>query len=113
MSRLLFLLNLIIQLTGSAPSVSNFASYSGVLTVSVRCGAALTLGTGSGAACAVEASGVCVAAGLAAGEGVAPGFDWAAVEPDRNNSTKNRIAEESTNAIKVVFVASRVVITTL
>jgi hypothetical protein len=36
--------------------VSNFASYSGVLTVTVRCGAALTLGVGSGAACAVEES---------------------------------------------------------
>jgi hypothetical protein len=34
-----------IQLTGSAPSVSNFAAYSGVFTVIVRFGAAFTLAT--------------------------------------------------------------------
>ena len=36
---------LIIQLTGSAPSVSNFASYSGVRIVIILCGAVLTLAT--------------------------------------------------------------------
>ncbi len=66
-----------IQLTGSAPSVSNFASYSGVLTVIVRCGAALTLRIGCGVGAAgvfVELAGCCVAVGLAVGEGTAPGF---------------------------------------
>jgi hypothetical protein len=38
---------------GSAPSVSNFASYSGVLIVIVRCGAALTFGIGTGAGAGV------------------------------------------------------------
>ncbi len=56
--------------------MSNFTSYSGVLIVIVRCGAAVTFGAGSGAAGAagpVElVAGVAVA--LAEGEGVAAGF---------------------------------------
>ena len=59
---------------GSAPSVSNFASYSGVLTVIVRCGAALTFGVGSGTdgAPGVLELLACAGVALAAGEGVEP-----------------------------------------
>lgn len=73
---LLFLLSFKIQLTGSAPSVSNFASYSGVLTVTIRWGAALVFAVGAGAVGAGCVLGVpvCVADGLADGEGVAPGL---------------------------------------
>jgi len=42
-----------IQLIGSAPSVSNFASYSGVEIVIVRCGAAFTFGVRMGAGAGV------------------------------------------------------------
>jgi hypothetical protein len=41
------LLAFMIQLIGSAPSVSNFASYSGVLIVIIRFGAAVALATGA------------------------------------------------------------------
>ena len=49
-----------IQLTGSAPNVSNLALYSGVSTVIVRFGAAVTLAMGSGVDVAGVAAGVCV-----------------------------------------------------
>jgi hypothetical protein len=35
-----------------------------------------------------------------------PGFDWAAVEPDRNNSTKIKLLRRVLVLIKVFFVAS-------
>src|SRR5215217_1337802 len=75
----LFLFFLMIQLIASAPSVSNFASYSGVLTVTVRWGAAFTLGvaTGAGVAVGVVEAAVCDAVPLAAGEGVAAAFGFA------------------------------------
>jgi len=68
-----------IQLIASAPSVSNFASYKGVLTEIVRCGAVFTatdgddevagLGVADGADC-----GVALDCGLAC----APGFAFGA-----------------------------------
>jgi hypothetical protein len=96
---------LIIQLIGSAPSVSNFASYSGVLIVISRLAAAVTLAAGPGVADALSACRRCwVVVELADGEGVAPLFYSAA---DRNKKFHaTRIAMESTNASKSFFVAS-------
>src|SRR5688572_15188862 len=106
MSAPLFLFFLIIQLTGSAPSVSNFASYSGVLMVMVRCGAALTFGVGSGAggaAAAVSEPGVCVAVGLAAGEAVVAGSWFGGGGAGYKKFHKTRIAEEIIKASKSRF----------
>ncbi len=90
----LFLFFLIIQLIGSAPSVSNFASYSGVLNRyrSLRCGITSGSVLEPLALPGITALGVCVAVGLAVGEGVAPGFcSVAGAGGDKNNSTrKNR-----------------------
>ena len=71
---------LIIQLTASAPSVSNFASYKGVFTEIVRCGAVFAvtagddegvgLGAVEGAVCGVALGcGLACAAGFAFGAG--------------------------------------------
>lgn len=68
------------QLMASAPSVSNFASYKGVFTEIVRCGAVFTategdeeeagLGAADGADCGVALDcGLACAAGLAFGAG--------------------------------------------
>ena len=74
----LILFFLMIQLTASAPSVSNFASYSGVLIVTVLCGAAFTFGvkTGAGVAAGVLELADCDAVALAVGEGVALAFGF-------------------------------------
>ena len=58
---------------GSAPSVSNFASYSGVLIVTVRCGAALTFGVGTSVGVAAGVVEVAVWGAVVVGEGVAAG----------------------------------------
>ena len=80
-SLLVILFFFITQLIGSAPSVSNFASYSGGLIVIIRLAAALTLEAGAaGAEFVCELGVVAVAAGvvveLADGEGVAAGLGF-------------------------------------
>ena len=54
--------------------MSNFASYSGVLTVNIRCGAAFTFAGGTGAGVAAGVVEVAVCDAVALGEGVAPAF---------------------------------------
>ena len=99
---MLYLLTFIIQLTGSAPSVSNFASYSGVLIVIVRWGAVFTLcvTTGAGAGVLVELA-ACSAVGVALGDGVAAGFG--AVGGGNKKLQRNKIADDNTSAIKSRF----------
>src|SRR5688500_14759706 len=93
-----------IQLIGSAPRVSNFASYSGVFTVIVRCGAALTFGVGTGTAEATGAAACCVAVGLAVCEPGAPAFGFAGGGTGgKRKLHKNSITEESINASRSRF----------
>ena len=93
-----------IQLIGSAPSVSNFASYSGVLIVMDRCGAAFTFGIRSGAGAGVLEGAAGCALIIPVGEGVAAGFGVGGVVGIGNKTFhRNRIAEDSINAIKSRF----------
>jgi len=65
-----------IQLTGSAPSVSNLASYSGVLTVTKRCGAELTFGVAKDASCAGWPSELAIGVAVADAPGEAVALEF-------------------------------------
>ena len=81
--------------------MSNFASYSGVLIVIVRCGAVFTLCVTTGAGAGVLELAACSAAGVAVGDGVAAGFG--AVGGGKKKLHANKIADDNTKAIKSRF----------
>jgi hypothetical protein len=92
---------------GSAPSESNLAVYSGVLTVIVRFGAAVRFATGTGVDVAGFALAVCVAGGtplVADGLGDAPGCAFCGGFGGENKYVhKIRIVDESIKANKTRF----------
>jgi len=96
-----------IQLTGSAPCVSNFVEYSGVVTVIVRFGAAVKFVATTG----VDVVGFALAVGVAGealavadGLGNAPGCAfWIFFTGGKNQLHKRRIVDERIKASRTRF----------